>query len=140
MLTIFMKFMRIIYDNKFKRSIRQIAYSILIVILTAWLGSCNLNDAIKKSSEINSDLSSKFEYKKLKTTIGFGSDDEDNYVLVTFFNFNFDKSESEMSYLAIAVKNRILELHPEFKNIQIRFTKNNESDESPSFVTFSYKN
>ena len=72
-----------------------------------------------------------------------GTEDEDNHVVITFCDYDLDsKTFKEMEDFAVRVRERVLLKNPTFKNldnIEVRLTKEKDTDDLKDFVVFKHK-
>lgn len=117
---------------------------ILFILTFVLLGSCNLKETIGKVQVINDDLEKTFNHHEIFTSIGLGTEDEDNHVVITFCDYDLDnKTFKEMENFAVRVRERVLLKNPSFKNldnIEVRLTKEKDTDDLKDFVVFKHKN
>jgi len=101
--------------------------------------SCNLDEKIEKMNKINSDLVNEFGHDDINSLHHWGTDDNDNYFQITFYNYNMsEKSYSELEELATEVRKYFIRQDYDFDDlefIEIRFTKQDKSN-ADSFVIF----
>lgn len=113
---------------------------VLPLILSLLINSCNLSEKFNQVQKINDDLEQHFGHDNISVSIGFGTDDEDNYVEVTFYEYGV----SSIDYMVLKdishkVSDRLKSKLPNLKSkqlIEVRFTEETKSDTNNSFVTF----
>ncbi|MBW1294748.1 hypothetical protein [Aquimarina litoralis] len=112
----------------------------LLIVFT----SCNFKERIQKIGTINDELQKEFKHEDILCGFNFGIDDDDesNYFLISFYNYDLsNKLYSQLEIEAIEVKQFFLNRYPEYREldfIEIRFTKLNQ-DNAHSFVNFRFK-
>ena len=120
--------------------------STLVLLVCLVIASCNVREKIAKSFDrikrINSDLVETFRHEDVHTTLGWGTEEEDDRVLVVFSRFNVEStSYRDLETLSSQVVERLLDLNPEFQDlhhIEIRFTKQDYAEDLQQFVTFKH--
>ena len=114
-----------------------------LLLLCSLIISCNLKEAFSTIEKIDSDLKEKFKHQDITTTLSWGTNDENNKITITFFNFNLDSlSYSELTTLASRIGSRVCRRNPDLKNIdniEINFTKELIPDNPSEMITFKLK-
>lgn len=114
-----------------------------LILFFYFLASCGLKEQFEKVDKINADLTETFGHKDINTTLKWGTDEKDNYVIVLFYNFNINSTPyTQLDSLASKVRQRVVEHNPELKNtnnIEIQFTKENNTENINNYVAFKYR-
>jgi len=115
-----------------------------ILILTFFVFiSCNFSKSFEEIKHIQDDLSAKFGHDKLSVVLHWGTENDDNYSIITFYQYPINGiSYDELELKAHKVANHIKTNFPKFKKldyIEVRYSKYEESDNNDSFITFKVK-
>lgn len=114
----------------------------LLIFIALSLHSCNLKEQIEKMNRINSNLETEFEHDNIDSTYHFGTEENDNYFQISFYEFDLtDKTHSELELLANRVQSYFVKKFPEFENlefIEVRFSKSSE-ETADSFINFKFE-
>lgn len=118
----------------------------LLTLLLLYLTSCNFSDTgnygdlIDKVQTIDADLTAEFGHSPIYSSIEWGTGENDNNLVVTFYEYDMDSTTyAELEQLSYKITERVLSQNPDFKEkdfIEVRFTKETDTDETNSFVTF----
>lgn len=118
--------------------------TIFLIFLSVIFSSCNLADKLEQMQKMNDDLEQHFEHNHINMVIGFGTDDEDNNVEVTFYEYDLSSTEyQELKKISERVANRLNSKYPGLRKksyIEVRFTEEIKSDNNNSFVNFKHNN
>ena len=118
----------------------------LLLLLTCvyLLTSCAIAELGKKSQKISEELIAVFNHKDIVTSVGRGTEEEDNRVSIAFCRYAMaGKCYRELENLATQVKSRVLAQNPDVKKmylIQVQFTEEEDADELQNVVTFQFRN
>ena len=111
-------------------------YFFLLLFFT----SCNLSDNLKKVDTINSALTEEFNTDSIDTTVKWGTNSEDNNIVVSFYGYDFgDQTHKDLDSLATIARKIIIEKFPEaaqLNHIEVRFTEEEDLDKAKSFTSF----
>lgn len=114
----------------------------ILLFIFSSLTSCNLKEKIQKISKINDELETEFKHDQIFSTFNFGTDEESNYFLISFYEYDLtNKTHSELETIAKKVKTFFKKNNPEYNNldfIEIRFTKSDQ-ETANSFVNFRFE-
>jgi hypothetical protein len=120
---------------------RSIVIFLFVVVSFA---SCDLGEVVEKAGKINADLESKFHHEHIDTSIGWGTEEGDDHVIVTFNKYDLQAHPyGELSELANKVRDRVLSENPELKKmdyIEVRFTDQEDTEDLDGFVSFKFRN
>jgi hypothetical protein len=118
----------------------------LLLLLTGvfLFTSCAVSELGKKSKKISEELISAFNHEDIVTSVGVGTDEEDNRVSIAFCRYAMaNKCYPELENLATQVKAHVLAQNPDVKKmylIQVQFTGEEDADELQNVVTFQFRN
>lgn len=116
----------------------------IVVIVSLFLISCNLGEKLEQMQKMNDDLEQHFQHHHINMIIGFGTNEEDNNIEVTFYEYDLASIDyKELKRLSEKVAKRLNSKYPNFRNksyIEIRFTEESKSDDNSSFVSFKHSN
>lgn len=116
----------------------------LAIFFGVCLTCCNLGEKVANIKRINADLSETFGHEHINTSVGWGTEQEDNHVQVTFSKYDVDSvSYNELKAIAASVTERLRTQNPDFRNanhIEVRFTKEEGTEDLTEFVVFKHKN
>jgi hypothetical protein len=114
----------------------------IVLLIFSITTSCNIKEKLKKITKVNTELKQKFEHSEIYSTYNLGTEENDNYFQINFFNYELsEKTHSEMEILANEVNLFFRKKHPEYDNldfIEIRFSKS-DKENTDSFVNFKFK-
>lgn len=115
--------------------------NLLILIITI-VTSCNLKETIQKLGKISAELEKEFKHSEINSTYHFGTEDDDNYFQISFYNYDLtEKTHSELEELANKINDFFVKKYPEYNDLdflEVRFTKSDETN-ADSFVNFKFK-
>ena len=104
--------------------------------------SCSLKDKIKRMQGINTALSKEFNHKNVNSSYHFGSEENDNYFQINFYNYELsNKTHSELENTATNIQAFFKKGYPEYDDldfIEVRFRKSDLSTDD-SYVNFKFK-
>ena len=108
------------------------------------LGSCNVRETYAKLEKLKKDLSKNFNHENINTIISWGTGKDSNKISVEFLEFDMnDKKYEDLETMASKVRNRVLEINPEFKKlelIEVLFTKDKDIENPGNVTTFKFRN
>lgn len=114
----------------------------ILLLIFSITTSCNIKEKLEKITKVNIELKKKFKHSEIYSTYNFGTEEDDNYFQINFFNYALsEKTHSELEKLANDVNLFFKKKHPEYNNldfIEIRFSKY-DKENSDSFVNFKFK-
>jgi len=89
-----------------------------ILILTLFIFiSCNLSKTFEEIKLIQDDLSTNFGHDKLNVTLHWGTEDDNNYSIITFYQYPINSiSYDELESKAHNIVNHLKTKFPKFKN------------------------
>jgi len=115
----------------------------ILLLSLILLTSCNLKETFKKYDEINNDLKVTFSHNKINLNQHWGSDENDNYILITFYDFNLEsKSYKDLEKLSDKVIYRVLAKNTDYKKldfIEVQFTNQDKSKDLDSYISFKMR-
>ncbi|AOW19260.1 hypothetical protein [Urechidicola croceus] len=113
---------------------------IFLLVFSFVLISCSLKETFNEYEKIKSDLKRNFKYEKISFSQSWGTEEKDNNVKVTFYEFNLDSlTHSELQKLSYRVIYRLVAKKSSFKNldfIEINFTNESESEDYNNVISF----
>jgi len=115
-----------------------------LLALSLIFTSCNLAEKLEQIKKMNDDLEQYFDHHNINMVIGFGTDDEDNNVEVTFYEYDVSSIKyQKLKRISEKVVERLNSKYPTFRKknyIEVIFTEESKNKENNSFVSFKHKN
>ena len=91
------------------------------VIVLLFFISCNFRENFDKKTQylkkVQVDLETHFHHKPIGILTGWGTEDDDNYLMITLYDYNMDsKNNSELESLANSIIFRVTAKNPKFEH------------------------
>jgi hypothetical protein len=102
--------------------------------------SCNFKEKVAEMKTIDHDLETYFNYDKINVNISWGTEEENNNIIVTFYQYPLSTiAYSKLKETSNEVIDRLITKNPKFQDlffIEVRFTEENNSNNVSSFTSF----